>query len=65
MTKGEKVYIIKRNNRRMNNKVFGSYEEARSYARKWLRTRYNELVNKLFKSRNIPISHFKITIVAQ
>lgn len=59
------MYIIKRNNRRFNNKTFATYEEARSYARKWLRSRYNELVNKLFKNRNIAITKFNFTIVSQ
>ena len=30
-------YIIKRNGKRFNNKVWDSYEAARSYVRKWLR----------------------------
>ena len=32
-------YIIKRYNKRFNNKLFTRYEEARSYVRKWLRSR--------------------------
>lgn len=31
------TYIIKRFDRRYGNKIFGSYEEARSYVRKTLR----------------------------
>lgn len=31
------MYIIKRNNKRFNNKKFSTYEEARSYVRKWIR----------------------------
>ena len=31
------MYVIYRNNRKFNNKVFDSYEKARSYARKWIR----------------------------
>lgn len=31
------MYIIRRMNRRFNNKTFTSYEKARSYVRKWLR----------------------------
>lgn len=33
-------YIIKRYNKRFNNKLFTRYEEARSYVRKWLRSNY-------------------------
>lgn len=33
------TYIIKRNNKRFNNKRFDSYESARSYTRKVLRKR--------------------------
>lgn len=59
------MYIIKRNNRRFNNMVFATYEEARSYTRKWLRSRYNELVNKMFKNRNIAITKFNFAIVSK
>jgi hypothetical protein len=31
------TYTIHRNNRRFNTKKFESYEQARSYVRKWLR----------------------------
>ena len=35
-------YIIKKNNRRYNNLTFDSYEQARSYVRKKLRTKKDE-----------------------
>ena len=31
------MYVIYRDNRKFNNKVFDSYEKARSYTRKWIR----------------------------
>lgn len=40
-------YVIKRNSKRFNNKTFASYEEARTYLRKWLRKKDGLLVNQL------------------
>ena len=34
------MYKIIRSNRRFNNKLFESYEEARQYIRKWLRKEF-------------------------
>lgn len=31
------MFKIMRNNKRFNNKKFATYEEARSYVRKWIR----------------------------
>ena len=56
------MYIIKRNNRRFNNKLFASYETARQYIRKLLR---KDGLGMLYPSSNANISDwgFKVSKV--
>lgn len=57
------MYIIKRNNKRFNNKVFKTYEEARSYVRKWLRKQ--AVFNREYKYSNPSISDFNFSVTAR
>ena len=54
------MYKIIRKGKRFNNKTFTTYEEARSYIRKWIRTKFQEK----HKYNNPSISKFNFSIAA-
>lgn len=64
------MYIIKqmvlKNNtwqlRRFNNKVFDTYEQARSYVRKWIR-KNSASAMFLYANSNAAISDFNFSVV--
>lgn len=57
------MYTIQRNNKRFNNKVFTTYEAARSYVRKWLRLRF--FINEVYNNANAAIKDFGFGIKKQ
>ena len=55
------VFKVLRNGRRFNSKLFSSYEEARSFVRKWLRKK-DPLVCVLYNNSNARISDYGFKI---
>jgi hypothetical protein len=66
------MFIIKHNDKKVGNKSFSSYEEARSYARKLIR-RYLRMLNLVahmadrggINQRNPSINMYGYTVVAR
>lgn len=58
------MYKIMRKNKRFNNKTFNTYEEARSYVRKWIRKNRKNVVALKFKYSNPSISNYNFIIKA-